>query len=178
MGQRESSFLSTFIDPPDVRHQHISTSGWVLLCDNCSFQFQSKTLGLDRPSMPSSNEHTPQMFTSISREISPSEPSFFYRCPQGHCRYLLHQNFQLQDHPSLHTSYDLTRGLNLLSIIVIIYGYGMSMGHAHLICIKIFFFSSRIVFLQVDLSFFLHGSSSLSLLFLSLSIQESVHKEK
>jgi hypothetical protein len=115
--------------------------------------FQSKTPRLDRSSMPSSNEHTPQIFTSISRESSPSEPSFVVtNTLERHFRSLLHQVFQSQDHLSLHTSDDPTRGLNLFSIIVIIIGYGMSMGHACLICINIFFLS-RIVFLQVDLSF-------------------------
>jgi len=56
--------------PPWCSTSAHTTPWWVLLCNSYNFQFKSKTLGLDRPSMPSSNEHIPQIFTSISKVSS------------------------------------------------------------------------------------------------------------
>jgi hypothetical protein len=74
-------------------------------------------------SMPSSNKHTPQVFTSISRVNSPLESSFTVTNAPRYLQISTSSIFHLQDHPGIHTSNDWTRVPNLLSTIVIIYIY-------------------------------------------------------
>jgi hypothetical protein len=97
---------------------------WVLLCDHCSFPYQSKAYEFDRPSMPTIHRHFLQSFITRFRSSSPVKTIICCYQPPPRALQLSTSPYNFNYNPTF-------------------WFHDMSMGHAFLVCIHILFFLPR-----------------------------------